>query len=359
MRALRLLPTLLLMFLSGMGPASAQTEARADKLVVGTKVAPPFAIKSDDGTWSGISIELWRGIAQELDLAYEFQEFDLQGLLSAVESGAVDAAVAALTITSDREESFDFSHPFHTSGLGIAVHSGSKRGLIGIVARVFSTGFLRAVGALGLLLLGVGVLIWLLERKRNPSHFGGSAAHGIGAGFWWSAVTMTTVGYGDKAPLTLWGRFLGLIWMFASIIMISGFTAAIASSLTVNRLESKVRGPADLGKVRVVSTPGSTSASYLRSARVRFQAVESPAAGLQAVAGRSADALVYDAPILRYLVNSDHAGVLDVLPQTFERQDYGIAFPQASPLREPVNRILLKKIRDPEWQDLLFRYLGR
>jgi polar amino acid transport system substrate-binding protein len=359
MRPLRFLPTLLLLVLSGMAPAAAQTESRPERLVVGTKVAPPFAIKNDDGTWSGISIELWREIAQELDLAYDFQEFDLQGLLSAVESGTVGAAVAALTITSDRERRFDFSHPFHTSGLGIAVRSGSKAGLGATVARLFSIGFLHAVGALGLLLLGVGVLIWLLERKRNPAHFGGSAAHGIGAGFWWSAVTMTTVGYGDKAPLTLWGRFVGLIWMFAGIIMISGFTAAIASSLTATRLASEVRGPEDLRNVRVVCTPGSTSAEYLRRARTSYKAVENPAIGLRAVADGSADALVYDAPILRYLVNSNYEGVLNVLPQTFERQDYGIALPQGSPLREAVNRSLLKEIRGSKWQDLLFQYLGR
>jgi len=33
------------------------------ELVVVTKDAPPFAIKSDDGSWSGISIDLWREIA--------------------------------------------------------------------------------------------------------------------------------------------------------------------------------------------------------------------------------------------------------------------------------------------------------
>ena len=74
----------------------------------------------------------------------------------------------------------------------------------------------------------VGVVMWLGERRRNQAQFGGTAAHGIGAGLWWSAVTMTTVGYGDKAPVTILGRLLGLVWMFAAIIIISSFTAAIA-----------------------------------------------------------------------------------------------------------------------------------
>ena len=38
--------------------------------------------------------------------------------------------------------------------------------------------------------------------------------------FWWAAVTMTTVGYGDKTPVTTGGRIVGLVWMFTSVIVI-------------------------------------------------------------------------------------------------------------------------------------------
>jgi ABC-type amino acid transport substrate-binding protein len=346
------------LILVAVGSARSQTTTPQKKIVVGTKVAAPFALKNDDGTWTGISIELWRDVARELDLAYELKEFDLKGLLSAVETGKVDAGVAALTITPEREQRFDFSHPFHTTGLGIAVEAGKRRGLAAAVRRILSLEFFQAIGALSLLLFAVGILIWFFERKRNPAQFGGSAARGIGSGFWWSPVTMTTVGYGDKAPVTFWGRILGLVWMFAGIIMISGFTAAIASSLTLTRLESKVRGPEDLARVRVVSLRDTTSDAYLRRNNVRSRAVGTPQEGLRAVASGNADAFVYDAPILKYLVHLEFQGVLDVVAKTFERQDYGIAFPEGSPLREPVNRVMLEHIRQPEWQDLLHRYLG-
>jgi ABC-type amino acid transport substrate-binding protein len=45
----------------------------------------------------------------------------LEEMLEATASGEVDAAAAALTITTEREQMVDFSHPFFTSGLGIAV----------------------------------------------------------------------------------------------------------------------------------------------------------------------------------------------------------------------------------------------
>jgi ABC-type amino acid transport substrate-binding protein len=353
------LVTALLFMVLGAAHAPVAAEPLPKELVVGTKIAPPFSMKNDDGTWSGISIELWRRIADELDLSYELREFDLQGLLVAVESGAVDAAVAALTVTPEREERMDFSHPFHTTGLAIAAPSGQKRGWEAAIGGILSLEFVQAIGALALLLLGVGFLMWLCERRRNPAQFGGGTARGIGSGFWWSAVTMTTVGYGDKAPVSFWGRMLGLVWMFAGIIVISGFTAAITSSLTLTRLESKVGGPDDLGRVRVVSVPGSTSAAYLERNRVRYRPVESPLQGVQEIAAGNADAAVYDARILKYLVNNQFNGVLEVLPAIFDRQDYGIAYPGGSPLREPINRVLLEHIRGPAWRDLLHGYLGR
>ena len=56
-------------------------------LRIGTKVAPPFAIKGADGTWSGLSIDLWTGVAAELGVDYEFVETDLDGLLAGLEDG--------------------------------------------------------------------------------------------------------------------------------------------------------------------------------------------------------------------------------------------------------------------------------
>ena len=344
-----------------LGPSmvEARDPALSDRtLIVGTKEAPPFAMKSADGTWTGISIDLWRQIATDLNLKYELRETDLKGLLDGISSGSLDVAVAALTITPEREEAFDFTHPFHATGLGIAMAWKAGNPWVAVLKRLFSPTFLKVVATLSVLLLAVGMLVWWFERKKNPQQFGGGPANGIGSAFWWSAVTMTTVGYGDKAPVSLAGRVVALIWMFAGIIMISGFTAAIASSLTVTQLESPVKGPEDLSKVRVGTITNSTGASYLQDRRIGYQTYQTALEGLQAVAEGKIQALVYDAPLLRYLINQGFKGRLQVLPNTFLRQDYGIALPPRSPLRETVNRVLLQKISESAWQDTVYKYLG-
>ncbi|MBU0618250.1 MAG: transporter substrate-binding domain-containing protein, partial [Planctomycetes bacterium] len=301
---------------------------------------PPFAIRSEDGAWNGISIDLWREIATDLSLAYEFHETDLKDMVAGLQNGTYDAAVAALTMTAEREQVIDFAHPFHNSGLSIAVPANGSTGRAAVLRRVASTGFAKAVAALAVLLFLVGFLAWFFERKRNPEQFGGKAADGIGASFWWSAVTMTTVGYGDKAPRTVGGRIVALIWMFASILLISSFTAAIASALTVSELEAGIKGPEDLPGLRVGTLRDSTSEAYLHREHITAVSYDMPRAALEALAAGEMDAVVYDAPILRYLVNKELRLPLRVLPRVFERQSYAIALPQGSALREPINRLV-------------------
>jgi ABC-type amino acid transport substrate-binding protein len=335
-----------------------QISASRKTMIVGTKEAPPFSMKTSDGQWTGLSINLWRQIAAQLDFKYEFRELTLKQLLDGVTDGTLDAAVAALTITSQREKNFDMTHAFYSTGLGIAVAGKAQNPWFTVASRFFSPAFLKVIATLALVLLGVGAMVWWFEHKKNPGHFNGSTARGIGSGFWWSAVTMTTVGYGDKVPITLAGRILGLIWMFAAIIIISSFTAAITSSLTVTQLASVIKGPEDLPKVTAGTIANTTSESYLQQNHISYRSFESPQEGLAALKEGKIQALVYDAPILRYYIHQNYIGSLEVLPYRLLRQDYGIALQQDSPLREQIDVVLLQKIREKAWQDEISQYLG-
>ncbi len=331
----------------------------ASKLVVATKSAPPFAIKDRDGNWSGISIELWTRIADELGLDYEFHEMSLKQMLDGLEDGTVDVAAAALTITADREKHFDFTHAFHTSGLGIGVVKDTRAGWLTVVERFISPTFLKVIVALGGVLFAAGFFTWLFERKANAEEFGDNRSKGLGSAFWWAAVTMTTVGYGDKAPKTIGGRCVGLIWMFTSIIIISGFTASITSALTVGELQVGINGPEDLRKVRTATVKGSTSQEFLVGNGLGYKSYGTVDEAFEAVRADEAAAIVYDAPILRYMVKEQVDGNMHVLSNVFNTQYYAFGLSGKSHLTEQLNRKIVEQTSSSMWEKMLTMYLGQ
>src|SRR4029077_20997513 len=169
------------------------------KLIVGLAEGPPFDIREADGSWTGISVELWRQIAKELGLEYEFRETNLSGSFFGLAQGWLDVSVGPLTVTAPREEICDFTQPYFTSSLAAAVPASRLPGTERFLAAIFDFSLWRAIFRIALGLLGVmafvALLIWLCERRANPVQFGGGgrAARGFASALWWSAVTMTTV----------------------------------------------------------------------------------------------------------------------------------------------------------------------
>ena len=327
-------------------------------LIIGTKVAEPFAMKDKDGRWYGISIDLWKKIATELDLKYEWQELGLKPLLDGVTNASVDAAIAAITITSERESKFDFSHSYYSTGLSIVTPKTLSDGWRSVLRGLFSSQMLFILLTLLVSLFMIGTLTWLVERKRNPENFNPNPLKGIPAGMWWAAVTMTTVGYGDMTPQTISGRVIALFWMFASLLMVSAVIAGFASTLTLAKSKPLIAGPEDLSKARLASIKNSSSDHYLEQRQLKRNYYPSVLESLNAIEQGKVDAMVYDAPLLKYLTENQFKNKLVVIDKVFEHQQYGIAFPEGSPLREPVNRVMLDIISRDEWQRVLRSYLG-
>ncbi|MDX1558311.1 MAG: transporter substrate-binding domain-containing protein [Marinobacter sp.] len=335
-----------------------QVHAQSTPLKIGITEVPPFVMQTEDGRWEGISIDLWEEVAAGMNREFKWVPMSFNELLNATENGEIDVAVGALTMTADRESRFDFSHPFYQTGLSIAVPPVPEQSLLASLGALISWQFLSVVLALGALLLAVGFLLWLVERRRNPEQFGGSAAEGIGSSFWWAAVTMTTVGYGDKSPVSFSGRLIALVWMFAGLIMVASFTAAITSSLTVSNLRTGIEGVDDLpGKV--VATIGQTASQrYLEEQRIRYQPYPDLTSAMISVAEGKSDAIVYDRSLMQYRNQQLGQQRLTILPGVFAEQLYALALPEGSPLRAPVSQQILRVTESDDWASIQAAYLG-
>ena len=336
------------------GPVSAL--AATDTLTVGLNAEPPFIIEQGEGQRQGVSIYLWEEVAEQLDQPYQYQTYDLQGLLTAVEAGEVDLAITPMTVTSDRLQRFNLTQPFYISELTVATQKQDQSRILQFLANFFSVQFLQAISLLFLVILVFGGLLWLVERKANPQMFKNSPG-GIWDGIWWAAVTMTTVGYGDKVPISNRGKVISLVWMFTAVIITSTFTASIASSLTVSTLDAEIQEVDDLSSAKVGTVTGSTGEAYIQEKGWVFQAFEEPREALQALKAGKIEAFVYDAPILKYLLQEEQlTNELTVLPFRLNRQYYGFSTPPDTQLDDKLNPLLLEELQQPGWQAVLEQY---
>lgn len=121
--------------------------------------------------------------------------------------------------------------------------------IVAVTARLFrakrvATGFLarsnlvNILGIAGFLLFGCAYAEWLLERDANPQQFAN-----FGEALWWAVVTTTTVGYGDKFPITLGGRIVAGVLMLTGIGLIGTLAATLSNALIKPKQDAAAAAP--------------------------------------------------------------------------------------------------------------------
>jgi polar amino acid transport system substrate-binding protein len=334
-------------------------QTKPEKLRVGTRLVKPF-VYEEGGILTGFSVELWHELSRQLKVNSDFVvKASVKELLQAVKSKEVHLGISAVSITAEREIDFDFSQPMFDAGLQILTPAqGSTSGLIGaIVAGIFSPSVLPIIGVVLLMILVPAHLVWFFER-RNAT---GLLTHrsyfpGILEACWWAASTLAT--QADQMPRTALARITAVIWMFASVVFIAYFTAAVTSSLTVQQLRGEINGPADLPGKRIASVKGSTSADYLQRQHIEVMEYANIEEAYRALGESKTDAVVYDAPVLLYYASRDGKGKVQVVGSIFRKENYGIVFPPESPYRKPVNEALLKIKEDGTYDRLYTKWFG-
>ena len=321
---------------------------------IATRPTPPFSFKTSDGKWRGLSIDLWKAIAKDNNLKYEFHETTLEQLFTGIENKKYDIGIAGLTITAQREQVVTFTQPFISSGLGIAFITRTSPWLV-VLGKFFSYNVFKIIVLLIIVLLMAGFGVWCFERKKNDQ-FSGKTTHGLASAFWWAAVTMTTVGYGDKSPLTPGGRIIALLWMFISVIILTSFTASFVSNLTLASMDHHIT-LSSLRNKKTGTVAGSTSAEALDRYNIFPQSYKNSYDMLQALKNKKVDFIVYDLPMLRYF-SSRFGDNYQIVPIQKSRQDYGFAVNITSPLFKQLNIQLLKFLKTPDWYAIKESYLG-
>jgi voltage-gated potassium channel len=112
---------------------------------------------------------------------------------------------------------------------------------------------------------GCALIVYLVE----PASSGFST---YGDALWWSAVTITTVGYGDLVPQTALGRITAVVLMIAGLGLLGTLAGSLAAFFRLDEPPDAETGPdegvpAEAGSVASVATaasPGDVQAELVR-----------------------------------------------------------------------------------------------
>ena len=342
-------------------PATGET-VDGGTLKVAARALPPFVIY-ENRTYSGFEVELVRLVAAKLGQSAEIYAVDtVAKQVDDIDRGVAQVGLGGVAITESREGIVDFSLPVLDSGLTILVLNDSSQG---IVDRILQ--FLGAIASSDLpwllVVFGVAVLvsahlIWWLERRHNPD-FATPYGRGIWDSFYWSVVTMSTVGYGDKVARGTKGRVLALVWIALGTLVFASFTAAIASSLAVTELRSEISGPSDLAGRRVATVTNSAGETYLPSIGVGPVLVENVEDAYLLLLEGDVDAVVFDAPVLQFHAARAGAGEVATVGADFQRVQYGLMLSEGdTELQESIDLALLDIIESGVYQQLHDAWFG-
>lgn len=344
---------LLILFYSGL---FGQTER--DTLLVGYTPAAPFLVQEGESL-EGLNVWLWKNVAKDLKINYRLLPMNFTDMLDSLKTGGIDLSINPLTITSERSKEMEFTHSFFVSNATAVVAQVSSFEKLSIFLKgFFNLNFIKGLLVLLFIIFSFGLLGWLFERKENPETFR-YGPKGIWDGVWWSAVTLTTVGYGDKSPKTKMGKVSALVLMFGGLLFISGLTASIASSLTVNQLTNNPEGFNEFKERKVGTINESGTEVFLTEHFFKdIVSYSTVVDGLKDVQKGKISAFLYDEPILRYRMQKDSSlQNLEIVPLQFDVQFYAFALPKTHTLLEQqISQQILNIKETKEWEIVLLEY---
>lgn len=318
--------------------------AAPKKIKVDVSLFEPCVIKTDKKL-TGFDIEIWEAICKDLNWVSDYNIIPFSNIFADLKNKKTDVAIAGISITSEREKKIDFSHHYFNSGLRILVKGKSKKQNIipVILKKLFNIEMLYLLSILFLILFIWGFLLWIAEKGADV--ISDKFKKGFSDATWCSWAVMTTIGFGDIYPKKTIGRLITVPIFLTGCVIVGVVSAPVITAFTMRDIDetsTQISSLDDL-KGKIVGTEKlSTSASFLKTkSNIKLDLKKSINEAYSDLIADKVDAVVFDEPNIKFFAKKNKEFV-KIVGEMFEKQYYGFALQANSPLRDEINKSLLK-----------------
>jgi ABC-type amino acid transport substrate-binding protein len=264
-------------------------------LVVGVVHDPPYIFKGKEGEWTGLNLDIWKAVAQELKVNYVLKEMTFNQLLNSLKEGSIDLSIEGFFVTAERATWMHFSFPFGNTRLAVTMlPEKAPHPWLTAIKIFFSWGTFKVVGVFCVILCILGFLFWLIERRSNPEHFGEGPIKGVGTGIYWVGSTLASGNCFGITLKSMSARILGLIWMLVCALALSALIASLTTALTESRARVEVIKEDNLRQMHLGGIKGSTESTVLRGLGGEYTLFPGEEDALKGVINRQIDGFLYD-----------------------------------------------------------------
>lgn len=306
--------------------------AYMNKIEVSTIEREPFVVVWEDASLSWFSIELRDQIATELDLEYTFVVESVFGeMLASVSNKQVDLAIANISISSEREETMDFSLPIYDSGIHMLIKHTPEltrsEKIQQLFAIISSHHIMQSI--LYWILFGVA-LYWVRTGQYS----------------WRLSIIAPTL----KKTLSI----LLISWLFVILFLVSFWIHQQLASLNTT-----ISSYTDLLYEEVWAAKSTTMARFLERKSIPFTEYNDFKDSLEALQRWEVSVILGDGAVSEYYATHQWKDTVEIVWSLLAPDKLAIAFPEDSPLREQVDTILLEMMEDGRYETLKVKYFGQ
>nr|XP_018906951.1 PREDICTED: glutamate receptor 1-like [Bemisia tabaci] len=366
------------------------------------KKAEPHEQLVGNDRFEGYCKDLADLIAKKLDINYELRlvkdgkygaenpdkKGGWDGMIGELVRREADMAIAAMTITAERERVVDLSKPFMSLGISIMIKKPVKQkptvlSFLSPLSKEIWVCVLFSYVAVSIVLFIVSRFSpyeWRLVSYSETVHHNQGMApapavltndFSIFNSLWFALGAFMQQG-SDISPRSISGRIVGSVWWFFTLIIISSYTANLAAFLTVERMVAPINSAEDLAAQTEVQygtlKSGSTLEFFKKSQITLYQKmwefmnarphlfVSTYDEGIRRVrSSKGKYALLIESPKNEYVNEREPCDTIKV-GRNLDSKGFGIATQLGSPLSNPINLAVLSLTENGELAKLMNRW---